>query len=125
MSDQRNQQNQQGQGGQQQGGGGQKPGQQNDDQQRQQPNQKPGVAPEYEEQQGDQGEGGRVITRGAPDSSSWIALCWRGWRGRSWPVRRFAPWVVSQFEFLSGFIPAKPAFVSLMVSFSLISSQPF
>lgn len=33
--------------------------------------------------------------------------------------------VVSQFEFLSGFISAKPAFVSLMVSFSLISSQPF
>ena len=48
MSDERKQQNQQ-------SGGGQKPEQQ---QQRQQRNQKPGVAPEYEEQEGDQAEGG-------------------------------------------------------------------
>jgi hypothetical protein len=47
MSDERKQQNQQ-------SGGEQKPGQQ----QRQQWNQKPGVAPEYEEQEGDQAEGG-------------------------------------------------------------------
>lgn len=55
MSAQRNQQNPQqgGKVGQQQGGGGQKPGQQ----QQQHPNKKPGVAPEYEEQEGDQGEG--------------------------------------------------------------------
>ena len=45
MSDERKQQNQQGGGGQQQ--------------RRQQPNQKPGVAPEYEEQEGDQDKGGR------------------------------------------------------------------
>jgi hypothetical protein len=34
-------------------------------------------------------------------------------------------WVMSQFEFLSGFTFRQPAFVSLMVLFSPISSQPF
>jgi len=48
MSDQRNQQNQQ-------GGGGQKLGEQQQDQQ---PIQKPRVAPEYEEREGDQAEAG-------------------------------------------------------------------
>src|SRR5689334_19913099 len=66
MSDQRNQQKQQGGQRGQQGGGGRNPGQQ------QQANQKPGIAPEYEEQEDDQRDssGSHGGTHKVPDPNT-------------------------------------------------------